>query len=48
MAIARIMAKAAVQSPTGRLRQKELRLAGSTRPTNRDSLAPQGSAEGIE
>ncbi len=27
MAIARTMAKAAVQSPTGRLRQAELRLA---------------------
>ena len=48
MAIARTIAKAAVQLLTGRLRQAELRLAGSTRSTYRDSLAPQGSGEGIE
>ena len=48
MAIARTLAKAAVESPTSRLRKAELRLAESTRSTYRESLAHQGSGEGIE
>ena len=48
MAIARTLAEGAVQSPTGRLGQAELRLAESTRYTYRESLAPQGSGDGIE
>ena len=39
MAIARTLTKGAVQSPTGRLRRAELRLAGSTRPAMKTARA---------